>query len=141
MLGKKQYSTIPLKNRRLTNLERSRFVLSEDLKSILIGLLLGDLSAQKRSEKGNTNLHFEQGIVHEDYINHLYDLFGNYCESKPKISNRSADKRTNKIYTRIRFVTYSLPCFNYLHDLFYQKGKKIVPLNIEEHFTILSLAY
>ena len=92
-------------------------------------------------EKGNTNLHFEQGIVHKEYLDHLYNLFAGYCNSAPNISDRLPDKRTNKIYTRIQFVTYSLPCFNYLYDLFYFEGKKFVPLNIEEHFTALSLAY
>lgn len=32
---------------RLTNIERNSFILSSDLKDILVGLLLGDLSAKK----------------------------------------------------------------------------------------------
>lgn len=83
-----------------------------DLRDALVGLLLGDLCAQKRSVKGNTNLHFEQGFIHKDYIFHLYDLFKDYCSSEPKITDRQPDKRTGKVYTRIQFVTNSLPCFN-----------------------------
>lgn len=128
-------------NQRLTNLERAEINLPQNLKEILVGLLLGDLCAQKRSKNGNTNLHFEQGLVHKDYIFHLYDLFKSYCNSEPKVTSRLADKRTGNIYTRIQFVTYCLPCFNELYFSFYPEGKKIVPLNIEELLTPLGLAY
>ena len=39
---------------------------------------------KKRTIKGNTNLHFEQGIVHKDYLNHLYSLFSSFCKSDQK---------------------------------------------------------
>lgn len=58
--------------KRLTKTERALFVLPSNLDEILVGLLLGDLCAQKRSENGNTNLHFVQGIVHKYYFYHLY---------------------------------------------------------------------
>lgn len=34
-----------------------------------------------------------------------------------------------------------LPCFNIYYDMFYPSGKKIVPLNIYDSFTRVSLAY
>jgi hypothetical protein len=79
--------------------------------------------------------HFEQGYLHKDYIYHLYDIFKSYCNSEPKTSNRLADKRTGAIYTRIQFVTVSLPCFNEFYACFYPGGKKKVPLNIGELLT------
>jgi len=127
--------------KRLSKLERSQFILTPELKNILIGLFLGDLCAQKRSLNGNTNLHFEQGLIHEDYILHLYNLFKDYCNSGLKYSNRKIDSRTNNVYTRIQFVTYCLPCFNELHDLFYINGKKQIPLNIYDLLTPYGLAY
>lgn len=71
----------------------------------------------------------------------MYTLFKDYCNSQPKISIRPIDKRTGKIYTRIQFTTYSLPCFNEFYFLFYPNNKKIIPLNIEELLTPLGLAY
>lgn len=112
-----------------------------NLRDVLVGLLLGDLCAQKRSVNGNTNLHFEQGFLHKDYIFHLYCLFKDYCSSDPKITDRQPDKRTGKVYTRIQFVTYSLPCFNEIYLLFYPYGKKLVPSNIGEYLTPIGLAY
>ena len=117
----------PTKSKRLTNAERNQFYLNKELKEILIGLFVffrrGDLCAllkNKRTIKGNTNFHFEQGTVHKDYINHLYSLFSSFCLSEPKLSQRIPDKRTGKIYSRIQFVTLSLPCFNEFYFLFYQ---------------------
>jgi hypothetical protein len=71
----------------------------------------------------------------------LYELFKGYCRSLPKISNRAPDRRTGNIYNSITFNTYSLPCFNDLYNLFYLEGQKVVPLNIAELLTPLSLCY
>jgi hypothetical protein len=110
--------------------------LSEELKQNLVGLLLGDLNIQKRTKTGNAVLRFEQGISNKEYINHLFNLFENYCPSLPKITDRLPDKRTGKIYTRISFYTYSLPCFNQLYNLFYPEGVKVVPNIIEELYIV-----
>ena len=106
-------------------------VLSKDLKDILIGLFLGDVCAQKLTVKAYTNLHFEQGLIHKDYIFHLYELFKSFSVAPLRISERKADKRTGKVYTRVQFATFTLPCFDELYETFYSKGKKVVPKNIE----------
>jgi hypothetical protein len=129
------------KKPRLKNFEKREINLSKYLEEILIGLLLGGLCAQRRSSKGNVNLFFEQSIDDKDYILHLFELFKPYCRSEPKISDRIAEKRTSKIYTRILFTTYSLSCFNGLYNMFYPRGKKIVPWNIENMLTPNGLAY
>ena len=126
---------------RAKNFERKRIFIPKDLQEILIGLLLGDVCAQKRSAKGNTNLYFEQGLLHKDYLFHLFELFKSFSGSPPKISERKPDNRTGKIYTRVQFATLTLPCFNVLYEIFYPKGKKVVPNNIEELLTPLGLAY
>jgi hypothetical protein len=146
MLGNRFYSTPTnncdsiAKKKRLTLLERAQFNVSPNLKEILIGLLLGDLCAQKRSIKGNTYFHFEQGYIHKDYLFHLYSLFESYCYSEPVVSDRSPDKRTGKIefYICIKFkyiykYIYSILVSNLLLILYHvlinfiiffiQKGK------------------
>lgn len=137
----KNLNSSPLKARRLTKLERAQFSLSTDLKNILVGLLLGDLCAVKQIKGVNVRLHFEQGILHKDYLFHLYDLFKTYCTTAPKTSNRLPDKRTGKTYTRVKFQTCSLPCLNNFYDLFYFEGKKIIPQSIGDLLTPLGLAY
>ena len=134
-------SQLEVKSRRLTRAERAEFVLSAELKDILVGLFLGDLYGQKKTINSNVHLQFVQGLVNKDYLQHLYELFKNYCTAAPKISDMLPDKRTGKAYSRIRFNTYSLPCFNELYDSFYPEGKKIIPSNIFDLITPLGIAY
>jgi hypothetical protein len=99
-----------MKKNNLTRSELLQLPLSSELKNILVGLILGDLHIFKHPKGINVNLYFEQGLVHKDYLLHLYSLFEVYCMSVPKINSRF-DKRTEKEYSRIRFQTRSLPCF------------------------------
>jgi len=126
---------------RLTKKEKSQLSLSDELRQILVGLLLGDLYAQKPKGGVNVLLRFTQGIIHMDYLLHLYDLFKTLSTQAPKINQMKAHKVTGKSYSSIRFNSYSLPCFNELYELFYVDGKKVVPSNIGELLTPLSLAY
>nr|QVG61545.1 hypothetical protein [Rhizoctonia sp.] len=113
-----------IKPKRLTNLEKSQFTLADELKDILIGLSLGDLYISNRISCLNPSLMFRQGIVHEEYLLHLYTLFQNFCSQGPKIQNPKPDKRTGKVYSAIYFRSYALPCFAELYNLFYLDGKK-----------------
>nr|QWC53656.1 LAGLIDADG homing endonuclease [Rhizoctonia solani] len=125
----------------LTKEKRESFLLSKELKDILIGLLLGDLNILKGEKSTNAGLRFEQSIIHEDYIRHLYTLFKFYCLKEPNIYTRSPNSKTGVSYSSVRFITSSLPCFNELHELFYPLGKKIVPQNIGDLLTPLGLAF
>jgi hypothetical protein len=82
----------------LTKAQRAEFTLSNELKAILIGLLLGDLYMRKQKSGVNPYLVFIQGLIHKEYISHLYSLFESYCRMVPTISNPSPDKRTGKVY-------------------------------------------
>ena len=132
---------IALKPKRLKNLEKLEFTLSNELKEILIGLILGDLFIRKKGINRDTSLQFKQGVIHQEYIYHLFTLFEKYCPSQPKIVDSIPDIRTGNIYKYILFNTYTLPCFNDFYNLFYKSNKKIVPINIGDLLTPLSLAY
>jgi hypothetical protein len=130
-----------LPSRRLTETERSQFSLSGKEKEILVGLLLGDISIEKPKAGVNARLFFKQGIIHKDYLLHLYELFSIFCSSVPKVIHWVKDKRSGKEYSAIYFTTYCLPCFTELYELFYPDGKKVIPANIGELITPLGLAY
>jgi hypothetical protein len=117
--------------------------LNFQLEEIIVGLMLGDLFAEKINTSTNTRLQFKQSTINKDYIEHLYSLFSEYCGSEPKIMS-SFDSRPNKnkTYSSIRFSTLSLPCFNKFKELFYNEdGIKIIPVNLEDILTDRSLAY
>jgi hypothetical protein len=82
-----------------------------------------------------------QGVVHTDYLLELYQEFSEFCPKAPTTYNPKPDKRTGRVYSTIRFTTYSLPCFNELYKLFYLNGVKIVPANIGKLLTPLGLAF
>lgn len=125
----------------LTKAQREQLTLSEIQKEILVGLLLGDLYAQKCKGCVNARLEFLQGTLHKEYLLALYERFKDFSPATPKIQNPQPDKRTGKVYSTIRFYTYSLPCFNEYYDLFYLDGRKIVPHNIAELLTPRGLAF
>nr|AFN06075.1 hypothetical protein [Glomus sp. DAOM 229456]AFN42490.1 LAGLIDADG homing endonuclease type 2 [Rhizophagus irregularis]AGJ98058.1 LAGLIDADG endonuclease [Glomus sp. DAOM 240422] len=118
-------------------------VITPVLHEILVGSMLGDLTAERNNIRSNTRLHFKQSIINREYIEHLYSLFQDYCGSPPKTMSKF-DSRPDKMkeYGAIKFVTLSLPCFNIYRELFYNsEGKKILPENLEELLTARSLAY
>ena len=136
------FSLVPVKPiSRLSKSEREKIVLTSRLGEILVGLLLGDVSAQRPKPTVNTRIQFAQSVIHEDYILHLYELFKDYCKAAPKIITPMAHKKTGKVYPYIKFEARTLPCFNYYYDIFHRAGVKYVPTNIAELLTPLSLAY
>lgn len=134
-MNRRSYST------RLTKVQRGSFSVTPNLHEIIIGTGIGDTFVCKSASVNFARLQFAQSIIHEAYILHLYELFKDFCNSSPKYLDLKSDKRTGKVYSRIRFRTYSLPCFNYYHELFYVNGIKIIPLNIGELLTPVGLAY
>jgi len=134
-------SLLPIKPKRLTKGQKEQFVLTQELKSILVGLCLGDLYCRKFKGSVNPSLAFEQGILHEEYLLHLYELFKDFCPSSPKIRNRLPHPKTGKVHGSIYFGSYSLPCFKELFHMFYPQGQKVVPQNIGDLLAPLSLAY
>jgi len=125
--------------KRLTNVQKDSFSVSPDLHYILIGSILGDLHINK--QRDNSRFMFKQSLDKKEYIYHLFELFSSYSNMEAPKHHKYFDKRTNKVYTSIVFNTYSLPCFNYYHELFYVNGVKIIPKNIGELLTAKSLAY
>lgn len=117
--------------------------MSSELEEIIIGLMLGDLFAEKNNSNSNTRLQFKQSNENKEYIDHLYDIFKEYCGSKPKVISSFDSRPTkNKVYHSIKFSTLSLPCFNKFRSLFYDSlGVKFIPDQLEENLTSKSLAY
>jgi len=142
LICKKNYTTdinntIYLPKKRLTKLERSKFIIGEPLNEIIIGLLLGKGNIQSRQLNGNCRFMYGQSSLrlnHLNYFNHILDLFKPFISKEYKVKSRSfIDKRTNKTYSSILFATLTLPCFTSYRELFYNlEGKKIIPNNINQ---------
>lgn len=114
---------------------------NEDILSVIIGSLLGDGYANKRSGEG-VRICYRQSIRHKEYLFWLYTFFYNrgYTSNlKPRQYTRTI-KNKEKIYYGYEFNTFTFSSFNWIHKMFYNKGKKVMPLNIYEYLTPLALA-
>lgn len=122
---------------------KAHLILTQLLLEVGIGLMLGDIHAEKPSAKHNTRLQFHHSEVQGFYMVHLWDLFKDYCNAGP-FGASFKDTRPNrmKTYFSVRFNTLSIPCFNIFRELFYNSsGVKFIPSNLGEYFTACSLAY
>lgn len=97
-------------------------------KSIIIGVLLGDGHLEKNGRF--VRLKVDQALNHSDYINWLYNELKDLVPSQPVIIEEN-DKRTNKIYKRLHFSTYSIAEFKEWRNDFYIDRKKIIPPKIK----------
>jgi hypothetical protein len=71
----------------------------------------------------------------------LYDFFNTrgYCSNlKPRKYSRFL-KNKNKKYYGYEFNTFTFRSFNWIHDMFYRKGKKIIRPELEKYLTPLAL--
>ena len=63
----------------------------------MVGVTLGDLCIRKTTKSSNAYCQFSQGLVHKDYIYHLYDLFEDFCNSGPSIKDQKPHPKTNQV--------------------------------------------
>ena len=119
--------------------------LSQELKDISIGMILGDASIQRPSREAF--IKFEQGYKQKEFIDHLFLLYNTFCFTKQvKIRTQPTDRSRVKSYY---FRTYALPQFSKLYTLFFsekivegsKKKKAIFGDLITKRLTPQGLAY
>lgn len=140
LFSRSYHSSSSLQQKRLTNLERSKFTLDNNLEQVLVGNILGDVYMRRFSIKANTRLVFRQGSINAGYLLHLYSLVQKFVNTPPSVTTITDPASGNTRYN-LSFTTLALPCFNPLYDKFDVNGKKVVPANIADFLTTLSLAY
>ena len=114
---------------------------NKEILSIIFGSLLGDAHAEKRIKGNGTRISFYQEGSHQAYAVYLHKLILdlNYCSDLiPSIKTRLGNKGT--VRKIIKFNTWTYSSLNWVHELWYVNGVKIVPNNIGEYLTPLALA-
>lgn len=114
---------------------------NSDIISVLIGSLLGDCYVSNRSTEG-TRFCYRQSEINKDYLFWLYNFWFSrgYCSNlQPRKYTRTIKNRNHKYYG-YEFNTFTFRSFNWIHKLFYKKGKKYINKEIEKYLTPLSLA-
>ena len=117
---------------------------SEEVISMMVGLLLGESHLEKRKGGRGTRLKLEQCGKNVEYIMwfHKYLAERGYCrKDKPKLKRRV---RKGGVFFHYQINSYTFESLNWLYGLFYreEKGKmrKVVFKGIEKYLTPLALA-
>jgi hypothetical protein len=119
----------------------------KDVVSVIVGSLLGACTACRVVE--GTRFVLKQNIANKDYCYWLYDFFHSrgYCSNLEPIMYTRRFKKADQVKEYIRsaagayeFNTFTFRSFNWIHKMFYTKGKKVVSLEIEKYLTPLALA-
>lgn len=107
----------------------------------LIGILLSDgsitVSSTSKIKRGG-RFRFKQSIARLEYVHLVFSLFSHYCSSYPMFIKTRINR---KDFYGIDVVSRSLPCFLDLHNKFYIKGKKVIPVDLYEILTYEGLAH
>lgn len=116
---------------------------NQDVISIVIGSLLGDSYGNRRSVEG-TRICYRQSSKNKEYLFWLYSFFYNlgYCSNlEPRKSIiKLKHKGIDCIHYRYEFNTFTFRSFNWIHDIFYHKGKKVIKPILKNYMTPLCLA-
>lgn len=117
-------------------------------KKILPCILLGNAYLSTQDNGKTYFLHIYQSEKHKNYVFHLYDIFKEWCLSKPKTIERTYKSNTykGKKATMISFKTMSSGSFRFYAHNFTdrntnQKLTKKLPFLIHRWLTPIGLAY
>jgi len=119
-----------------------------DVISVLVGCLLGDAYALKnKKDIPGTKFRFKQSGRHKAYLFFLYEFFYNrgYCtNSGPReyktILIKAANKKP-KTYYGYEFDIFTFSSLNWLYDLFFLNGIKMISSEIMNYLTPMSIAF
>lgn len=127
---------------RLSAYARSLIKLSAYQLEAIIGMLLSDAWLEKRSLASNVRLGIAQAKAKAGYLEMLYTLLaGLFAEGHTPYAKSSVRKGYDTMTHSVTLLTMALPCLNELFTLFYSEGNKVVPLNIFQLMTEVSLAH
>lgn len=112
---------------------------NQEVISVIIGSLLGDSCVEKYGE--GTRINFQKEESNMEYLMWFHKFFSErgYCSKiKPKFEKRIG--KNGKIRYLYRLKTFTFTSLEWVREMFYINGIKIVPLNINQYLTPLALA-
>lgn len=114
--------------------------LTQDQLSLITGSLLGDSTMRIGAGAINANFKVEHGLEQKDLVFCKYQILRPWVFTEPKLSYRY-DKYGNKYLKSWWFRTIRHHKLTEIQKLFYPKGKKIVPKNINLFLNEFALAW
>lgn len=113
----------------------------EKLKPFLYGKLLGDAFLSKpKNITHNSRLEIVHSIKQKDYVEHCFNRIHNFCNKPFSRTQKLIYKGEINVYRNYGFKTKAYPVFTELRKNWYI-DKKVLPVDLEQYFTLETLAY
>lgn len=106
--------------------------LSENQRALVIGSILGDGNLRIPGRNKEANFIIDQGKAQKDYVFWKYKIMREWVLTPPKKVVRVYHKDRTRKTISWRFLTISHPEFTKFYQMFYRKGKKIIPESIKK---------
>lgn len=114
--------------------------LTQFQKEVLLGTLLGDSSLRKDNRK-NTCLVCSHCVAQKQYCEEKANIFSSIGAKITYHKRITPDRRTGKLYECYTLFTPRNPALNVWYNSFYKNGKKVIPFDLFDYFTDVSLAF
>lgn len=129
-VGMDEFENLILYSQLIKNkIENNNSFISNKIKEIIFGSLLGDGHLELPPRGLNARFGFTQSLDKKDYFLSVLNSLGEICSRKYREMSY-LDKRTGKTYTNLNFWSKALPLLNEFYLTFYDNKVKIVPLDL-----------
>jgi hypothetical protein len=112
--------------------------LPNDIKSIIVGIILSDGHMALNSKAKNAYLILNQSLAKSAYIYFVFSFLSHYCQSYPKLS---VSYRLGRPSYVLIIATRSMPCITELYNNYYLNKIKIIKPSIYNDLTPIALAH
>lgn len=115
--------------------------LSNFQKQVLIGTMLGDSSFKMGKDMVNPAVTCAHCVAQKEYCEYKAYIFESLGAHTKYHKRSKPDKRNGKCYEDYTMFIPANPMLLDWYNAFYPKGKKVIPFNLFQHFTEVSLAF
>ena len=112
--------------------------LSQEQREVLMGILLGDAHLETQNQGRTYRVKIEQSLKHQDYVQHLYEIFKPWVLTPPQSKEKSYRGHTS---WNCWFQTVSHAAFRFYAHQFYVEGQRRVPRLIHRWLKPRALSY
>lgn len=115
--------------------------LSDFQKQVLLGTMLGDSSFKMTKASVNPAISCAHGVKQKEYCEYKTKIFENLGAVCTYHKRNIPDKRNNKYYEDYTMYVPANPKLKDWYNAFYKKGRKVIPFELFDNFTEVSLAF
>lgn len=115
--------------------------LTDFQKQVLIGTMLGDSSFKVGKDMINPSVSCAHGIAQKEYCEYKAQIFESLGAYAKYHKRNKPDKRNGKFYEDYTMYIPANPELLDWYKTFYPNGKKVIPFELLQYFTEVSLAF